>query len=154
MECINFRKIIDQEFEKEKTFEFQLSGKQAQVTIKKIDFSTRNKIAKLQGIGEKKIYQFETVIVNGIEERELKSYETIITDAAIEAEEKIIALVLESGINNVKQNLEDKPMTITDWKDFATYFDKEFKKIFSEILVFNGLAEKKLAASGREKKDS
>ena len=144
MECINFQQIIKQEFENDQIFDFELSGKPAQVTIKKINFAIRNKIDKLRQIGTKTKYEYETITVDGVEDLRMKSATAETDESAIEAEEKAIDMILAYGLDSQRQNLKKEGMSLKDWKDLATYYPTEFKSIIAAVFDFNGLAGKKL----------
>jgi len=132
---VNFKQIIEQEFETEKQFDFHFAGREAFVTLKKINFSVRSKIERLNQIGIDGSYQYDS-------EGRLVGSKTTITEQWAEMQEKITDLILGNGIDQKKQNLQANPMTVRDWRDFATYFPDEFRGILDAVKDFNGLSGK------------
>jgi len=133
MEILNYKKIIEQEFEKEKEIRFKVKNYDAVIKIKKIDLLTRNKIEKLKLIGVINVYDYD---YNETGDIILKSAKTEITEKNLESDNKILSLLLNSIIY---QNLKPGNMDLNDWLEFGTYFKKEFDYIINEIQEFNGL---------------
>lgn len=135
MDVVNFRQIIEQEFESEKEHQFHISGRECFCTLKKINFSVRSKIERLNQIGIDGSYQYDS-------EGRLVGSKTTITEQWAEMQEKITDLILGNGIDPKKQNLQSNPMTVRDWKEFATFFPDEFRGVLEAVKIFNGLAGK------------
>ncbi len=135
MNIVNFRQIIEQEFETEKQFDFHFAGREAFVTLKKIGFTVRSRIERLGQVGIDGTYNYSA-------DGRLVQSKTTIQESWVDVQEKITDLVLGNGLDAVKHSISDRPMTVRDWRDFATYFPAEFREIIEAVKEFNGLSGK------------
>jgi len=132
---VNFKQIIEQEFETEKRIDFHLAGREAFCTVKKINFSVRGRIERLNQIGIDGTYNYNA-------DGKLIQSRTTIQESWVDMQEKILDLLLGNGLDPVKHNLQAGAMSVRDWRELATYFPDEFQKILDAVKDFNGLSGK------------
>lgn len=135
MNIVNFRQIVEQEFETEKRIDFHIAGREAFCTVKKINFSVRGRIERLNQIGIDGTYNYNA-------DGKLIQSRTTIQESWADMQEKILDLLLANGLDATKHNLQAGAMSVRDWRDFATYFPAEFRDIIEAVKDFNGLSGK------------